>query len=353
MLTIRKNLRNKIYLEDRDIVDLSFNVKYSLYNDIGVAASGKINGGDVKDILDIPAQYNQEERMFYADFQLIEPKGKYYRLIFTIYDIKGNYITSKYAIQDVELESTGARLVPMHYFRDYILNPQIDEEIRDKILAFPESGIEELLLSAQGDLETECELSFTPRTVENETHDWFQDNLRETFWQIQLFQYPVISIQSYALYYGQTKIVDLPIEALLLNKIMGTLEYIPTQGQPFFTAYYNTGYEATHFMLATKLGAPRIPDMFRVSYTYGIDFMNVNEAEQAEIRGAISRQALIKGTRISPEFLTGSVSQAVDGASYSVGYRGLEWLQNEKEQLTKWIDAFKRKYNKQFKTIAI
>jgi hypothetical protein len=350
MKSITKYSLNKLLLEDTDIATDDYTVKYRVLNELGqVALDNEDNPIENKD-----AEFDDTLKRYCTSFQLSSTsKGKYYRLVFDITDADGIYIVSNYALVNLIIESNSIQLVPNEYFRDYTLNANLIDEFRQTILAYPDDAVKELLLSATGQLQTDCEMSFTPKTIENEAHDWFQDNLRETSWMIQFFNYPIISVQSYQLYFGTSKVVEIPTEYLLLEKIMGTVEYLPAPNQPFFLIFQNLGIESTQLQLFSRgLGAPRLPAVFRISYTYGIDFMNIPEEEQAEIRLAIARRALLNGLgSISPAVLNQSVQKSVDGASYGVTRNGFAYLQELKGNEKDWVETYKRRYNKHIKMI--
>jgi len=347
MVSISLYSQNVIPLDDPQIIEANFNVKFTVLNDIGKTAKDT-NGTDIKDIT---ATFNDEKKKYEATFQLHpDSKGKYYRLIFNITSNAGIFVLSDFAIVELVMQKAASisRLVPTGYFVDYTVNGDLDPDTKEVISKYPKDAIEEWLLSAAGQLEDEVKLSFTPKTISEEAHDWYAENMRQTYWMIQTFKYPIISVENYSLWYAHEKIIDIEPKYLQLNKGMGIIEFVPTSDSPFIVVYQHSLEAITLSLFTRSGGMDRIPDVFKVSYTHGLDFMNLDEIEQSNIRTAIARRAMINALpRISPDIVKGSESQAVDGVSYSQNNRGFEWLQHEKASEREWINAFRRKYNTQ------
>lgn len=344
-----------IYLEDPIITgEETFKSYFTILNEMGDPVSDINNERlEHKECL-----YNAERKSFYTKFQLSpDNKGKYYRCCFEPYKIVGDndiYFVSEFALVDFVVNKLGGniQLVPYEYFRDYVVNGELSDDLKEILLKYPKDAFKEWLSSSVGELEHDLELCITKKTVENEAHDFYCDNLREIHFLQQTYESPIISVEDMSLWYGKEKICALPTEELLIDKIMGTIEFLPTANSPFFVVY-QAGLEASQIALFSRgLGSYSLPHVFRLSYTHGIDYMNLERHEQSEIRMAICRRALLKGlARISPEIVTGSESQAVDGVSYSKGYAGIQYMSILMELERKWISDMKRKYNKHTKLI--
>lgn len=94
-------------------------------------------------------------------------------------------------------------------------------------------------------------------------------------------------------------------------------------------------------------GTNYLPDVFRISYTYGLDFLNLEDNEQAEIRMSIARRAMLNSIYlINKDLMKGSESQSADGVSYSFSNNAKQWYDAEREYQQKWIFNTMRKYNK-------
>ena len=141
------------------------------------------------------------------------------------------------------------------------------------------------------------------------------------------------------MYYSTEKICEFPPEELIVDKKMGTVEFLPTSTSPFFV-YYQASLEASQVALfARGSGTGRLPAVFHIGYTYGLDFMNLDEYKQSDIRMAICRRALINSLGgLSKDILISSESSGVDGVSSSEGRAGLPYLSLLREMEQKWIE---------------
>lgn len=343
------NRKVKIFLEDPNINTNNFVVTFSVRDDIGNLV--KDNSGTPIILDNKPCTYDDQEHKYYCEFALNpDCKGRNYSLLFNITTTQGVLVSSDFYKQTLIINRENLfRFVPADVFIRDVINSDLDADNKAMIESYPKSAIEEAIDSSTGEIEDELELSLTPRTVENELHDWYRDNMRDTYWMIQAFKWPIISVQSYSLWYGNEKMLELSSEYMSVQKEMGILEYVPTAGQPFYIIY-NAGIEASQVLFFNHVSTgDRIPNVFRVSYTHGLDYMNLPPTEQASIRTAISRRTMInKIASITDEIRKGSEQMAVDGASYAKYSRGIEWLNIERDKEKKWFDAMRRKYNKEF-----
>jgi len=350
MQTINPYIVNKVKLDDPNIKTDEYTIKYSLIDETGVYIKDKQN----TDIKDRSADFDSTINRYVASIEVAEnSKGKYWRLTFQI--TKGNdYIVSNSAIQDVIFQKTSnvIQLVPVPYFKDYMVNGNLNPDTKDVIDNYPDDGIREWLSAATDELQNDTEVNFTLKTEENEVHDWNDDNFRLTWWAIYLFHYPVKEVQSYNLFYGEEPIMEIPKEKLTLDRKNGIVEYVPTSGDALLVIQDSSLAASTFSLFSRAGGAYRMPNTFRVSYSHGLDFLALTEGEQANIRTAISRRTMINAlSRISPDLIRGAESAGIDGSSYSESNQGLSWLQAEMEKEKAWIRSFKRKQNTQFKAV--
>lgn len=341
--TIDLHSKTRIQLDDDGIRGGDYVVTYSLVNEFGKYLKNKA-GTEIKDL---KARYENTDNIWYADLQL-DPtvKGKYLRFSFNI--TKGGLaVASDKADIDLILTKRDAvRIVPAFYFKDYIVNGELDEDIKAKLIAYPDDAVNELMLAAESDLEDAIEISITPKSC-TESHDWYRDDISDTHFMQQMFNFPIISVQSFKMYYAHSLMMDFPPSDLILNKESGVIEYIQTPDKPIFFVG-GVGVESTYFGIYSR-GFPsnRLPGVFRIEYTHGFDFENMSDKEQAALRNAITRRGMImRLARISPEILKASESASIDGASYSESSRGIEWLGMELAADKEWIFNIKRKYLK-------
>jgi len=346
MKSVSLGTQNKIYLDDPAITTTEFNITYKVINEVGTIAKDT-NDADIAG----NAIFDETKLKYYAQFTLnTTSKGKYYRLTFAINDKDGNFVQSDFFLEDliIEKQSTSVQLVPVSYFKDYIIGGGLDDDAKKRIADYPVDAIQELLNSATAELESEVKMVFTKRTIENEKHNWYGESLRETWWLIQTLQSPIVSLESYELWFAQKKIFSvLDMNNLYVHKIEGRIQFVPAAGQTFALMHYNS-LEATLMSLTSFMpGTNYVPDVFRVSYTYGLDFMNLEEVEQTEIRMAIARRAMLNSIfLINKDLMKGSESQSADGVSYSFSNNAKQWYDAEYQYQQKWIWNIMRKYNK-------
>ncbi len=346
MKSVRLGSSNRIYLDDSTINSSDFNITYRVVNEMGTLAKD-INNADISGT----AVFDDKQLKYYAEFSLAtDSKGKYYRLTFGINDKDGNFIQSDNYLVDliIDKQSSTVQLVPVQYFKDYIIGGGLDEDAKKRIADYPTDAIQELLNSATAELESETKLVFTKRTIQNEKHNWYGESLRETWWLIKTLESPIISVESYELWFAQKKIFEIPdTNNLYIHPIQGTIQFVPASGQTFALIHYNS-LEATLMSMTSFMpGSTYVPDVFRVSYTYGLDYINLNETEQTEIRMAIARRAMLNSIfLINKDLMKGSESQSADGVSYSFSNNAKQWYDAEYQYQQKWIWNIMRKYNK-------
>lgn len=340
---------NKIYLEDPSITEDVFNITFQIVDEVGSYVKD-----DTQELLkEKDAKYDNENKKYYAEFK-IDPdsKGKYYRLTFDIKNAEGVFVQSDFYLTDliVERKSSTVQLVPVPYFRNYIAESGLDSEAKERIAEYPMDAIQELLTGAMAELESETKLIFTKRTVQNEGHNWFGEGLRETWWLIQLLQRPIISVESYELWFANKKIFKIDVDPLKqylqIMKVEGYIQFMPAVGQQFAMTYYNNLESSLMALVSIMPGTTYVPNVFRISYTYGLDFMNLDESEQTELRTAIARRAMMNSVfLVNKDIMKGSESQSADGISYSFSNNAKQWFDSETQRQKDWIFNLMRKYN--------
>lgn len=349
MKSISLTSSNKIFLEDPTITENTFTITFQVINEVG----SYVKNVDDADISNVNAIYDNDQKKWYATFQIApDTKGKYFRLTFDIKDTNGNFYPSDHYLVElvVTRNSSTVQLVPVSYFRDYILQSGLDEGVQQKIATYPTDAIQELLSAATEELQNETKLVFTKKTKENERHNWHGESLRETWWLLQTFERPIVSVESYQLWFANKKIFDVDVDIvknyLLIHKIEGNIQFMPTVGQPFAPTYMNS-LESTLMSLVHMLpGSSYVPDVFRISYTYGLDFMNLEPEEQSGIRNAIARRTMLNSVFIvNKDLMKGSESQSADGVSYSFSNNAKQWFDTEQANQEKWVWNLMRKYN--------
>lgn len=211
----------------------------------------------------------------------------------------------------------------------------------------PEEVFQFYILSAIAWLEHELDIKILPTTFVRELED-YQRNNYQAFTFIQLENYPVISIEEFAVEYpsGQNVIV-FPDEWLRLDKTHGILRVVPTagtlseiligQGGSFLPAIYN--------------GLDLLPDLFAMSYTAGFEDGEV----PSNLLDLIGKVASFGPFNIFGDLIAGAgiatVSLSIDGLSQSIGTTSSATnsgygarLINYQKEVKDWIPKLRRFY---------
>jgi hypothetical protein len=233
------------------------------------------------------------------------------------------------------------------------------DEFRDTFFPLIKSAktyksFEAMIQAGQAELERQTQVFFEPTKVEDEKHEYYLQDFRQTFWQQQLFEYPVISVDAARIMYNDQVICDLKLEWLVVDKKMGTVELLPKaigeggfifsmllQGLSGFATIMYTGYD-------------RLPCFFHVDYTAGLDFAKLPDRDKADIRMAIGRQAAINVLpKLDDRMGISAESCSQDGVSESVSYTSSAMygqysaqIEQYKKDNAEWIIYFRRKYLK-------
>jgi hypothetical protein len=237
-----------------------------------------------------------------------------------------------------------------------ILKP---DEFRDTFFPLIESAktyekFDVMIQAAQAELERQTQVFFEPTKVEDEKHEYYLQDFRQTFWQQQLFEYPIISVDKARIMYNDQVICEFNLDWLVINKKMGTMELLPKaigeggfifsmllQGMSGFATIMYTGYD-------------RLPCFFHVDYTAGLDFQKLPERDKADLRMAIGRQAAINLLpKLDDRMGISSESTSQDGVSESVSYTASAMfsqysaqIEQYKKDNAEWVIYFRRKHLK-------
>jgi hypothetical protein len=240
--------------------------------------------------------------------------------------------------------------VPVGDYRDWILNAEMDPTVKSMIASYPESTMRDWLLSAHSQLERDLQMCLTSKTVDIEPHDHRGQGITEDWWIIRTFESPIIKVNSYGLWIGNKEIWRVKPEQLMVKKIEAEIQFMPTSGNPMESGAFTGPLESLNmFGVGNWSGADYIPEFFRISYDHGLDYMNMNKNDQADIRTAIMRRAFIDSmVLIKPNLLKGSESGSADGVSYSYTNQVLPFLNKEEASLKKWVQDMRTYYCKDF-----
>lgn len=236
-------------------------------------------------------------------------------------------------------------IVPVQWFLDDFLD-KID------FGDYPIQNIRDRLKQAQADLEQfDVQTFFTPRTITDETHDYYYDRFSRTFWQMQMFHFPVIELTEMKLKYGDTDVTTIDNEFVLVEHEMGTIEILPSHAGHFYTLIAAGLAGLAHNTLA---GWDRVPLFFHYTYKAGLDWENLADNDKWAIRNAIAKKAAIELLpKIDSRMGISSESNSVDGASQSVSYTSSAMYGQYSAQIEQyikdldvWVDRFRRRYGK-------
>jgi len=212
----------------------------------------------------------------------------------------------------------------------------------------PDKVYEHYILSAVAWLEHELDIKILPTSYTRELSDYYRNDY-ENFTIVQLENYPVTSIEEFAVEYpsGQSVVV-FPDEWLRLDKTHGLVRVVPTagtlseiligQGGSYLPAVYN--------------GMSYLPDLFAISYTAGFETGRI----PVNILDLIGKVASLGPFNIFGDLLAGAgiatTSLSIDGLSQSIGTTssatnagyGARVIQYTKE-VKSWIPTLRRYYH--------
>lgn len=153
------------------------------------------------------------------------------------------------------------------------------------------------------------------RTITDEAHDYFIEDY-QLFTYIQLFEYPVISVEKVAAKYPTGQLVfEFPVEWVRLTKEHGQIQLVPTQGT---LSQVILGRGGSYLPILYQ-GMGYLPQLFRVDYTSGFEDGKV----PTDILDAICKLACISlltvaGDTIFPPGVS-NISAGIDGLSQGIG----------------------------------
>lgn len=307
---------------------------------IGLTVSFKLVDQAANDVYPfVAATFDTEANCYTAEITIEDVKmnSTYFRGIWkalkdsTAIPISNYLINYEYINQDqMEVE-----LVPVPYFTEYGLRVEVDSRLRASIRKATDESLRAILWAATSDLGLALKTTLYPKLYTQEKRDQFNEGYVDTYWMIQPNHQPIVEIIKYELYYSDQKIMELdPAQHLLIDKEMGMVEFLPTsvRGIEFYSRFINAVAAISGF------SSNRIPGFFRLTYKAGIDFFKLERADQESIRQAICRHAMLFNLgRLDPNVYGGSISKSIDGASKSVSYSGMPWLQQQAGIQNVWL----------------
>jgi len=194
---------------------------------------------------------------------------------------------------------------------DYLFGiPLVDEDGNE----YPKSNIESWIARAVGWCETQLQIKIAPTTIKLESHDYHIDEY-QSFCYIQLYQYPVISVESLMATYAGVEIMSFPQDWIQIYKESGQLQLVPTTGS-LSQVLMGQGSGMLLPLITGRLS--NMPHLFKVSYTAGFEDGSI----PANIFDLISMKACMGILNIMGDILLGagiaSQSLSIDGLSESI-----------------------------------
>jgi len=193
---------------------------------------------------------------------------------------------------------------------DYLFGiPLVDEDGNELSPMIVESWIQR----ATAALETELMIKIAPTEI-TETHDYYIDEYA-SFCYLQLYQFPVISVESLVASYAGQDVMTFPQDWIRVYKNTGQLQLVPTTGS-LSQVLLGQGSGVLLPLITNRLS--HMPHLFNVSYTAGFEANQV----PADICDIICMKACIGLLNILGDILLGagiaSQSVSIDGLSESI-----------------------------------
>ena len=349
MISLIRENTNRLFLDDAAVTVTGDTVTVSIVDEAGKV----VNDAAGNSLQNLPCTFLTDK--YYRDitFAANTPTG-YLRAVWNVVKSGLSVSLSPWNNpQDVKLDTSSiqqtSEILPVRVFLDEFLAGEatLDETFLDAIRAFEEhdkDAFRKKVLAAQGDLERDIKTKFFPTALEWNI-DYYEDTFKDTFWLQTMPIRPIISVDSYKLVYGgqDVTISNNIASQMVVNKEMGTIEFLPTvlAGNLFvIMAATITAMGAT---LVGRGEFSRIPLLFRILYTGGLDWMNLEPQKKESIRQAVGTRALINILpKIDPYIRKQSISRSIDGASKSVSSGMNTVIKQYQEQDKEFVKTIQR-----------
>jgi hypothetical protein len=346
---------NRIFLDDSNFAVDEFTVTATVVDESGLIVKDK-NANDLKNV---SARFIADKTRYAIDLSF-DPNTKTGSLRIFWVAIKDGLsldVDEQYTPQDIQLVATstltemGSEILSITDFLDSYLAAEasLDDNFIDAINVYAQRNRKKLrsqILAAQGDIQRDIKIHFFP-TKSKMDRDYNQQNFWSEFWMQQTDWRPVISVDSYKLVYGNNS-SDLSQnlkDQMVVNKEMGTIEFLPTifSGNLFTILVSNVNAVAATIIAGSSYD--RIPMLFRIEYTDGLDFANLPAPEKESIRNAVGRRALINLLpKVDPSLRNQSESLSLDGASHSASSGMTKVIEGYIEEEKKWTKSIMKQY---------
>ncbi|MGA6924295.1 MAG: hypothetical protein WBY88_01365 [Desulfosarcina sp.] len=194
---------------------------------------------------------------------------------------------------------------------DYLFGiPLVDEDGNE----YPKSNIEDWIARSVGWLETQLQIKIKPTAITAEHHDYHIDDYQQ-FCYIQLYQFPVVSVESLVANYAGQDVMTFPADWIHIYPESGQLQLIPTTGS-LSQVLLGQGSGMLLPLITSRLS--NMPHLFKVTYTAGFAENKI----PSNIFDLISMKACMGILNIMGDILLGagiaSQSVSIDGLSESI-----------------------------------
>ena len=358
MNTLALQGTNRIYLEDANAAVADLTVTASIYGEDGAVALDD-QGAEIKNKA---ATFDEVEdkNQYYIDVKFSpNTRPGYYRIFWSVVneDEVNVPIDQSNTPQDVRLITVGdingvqAEIMPVSVFlSQYIAaDAKLDDDYKEAVESYVKSDRDSMrntLLASQGEIENRIKMRLF-KYKDTIQRDYYLQDFKTEFWLQQVDCRPLISVDSFKLVYGsqQAELIPNIADQLVINKKMGTIEFLPTA---MSGSLYSILIGAMNGLGLTIMQGgiySRVPQLFRIEYTHGLDFPTLDDVKKEAIRKAIGRNALIQILPIiDAKVRLKSQSLSMDGVSSSESSGIDQLLKDMREDEAKWAEEMKREY---------
>jgi hypothetical protein len=355
------NTDNVFALDSVDVDDDTFNVQLSIVGEDGNVLTDNEGNDLILSSLgaDPELTFDTDLNQFIGTIHLATTTPRQYARAFWVVTDTNNlpialagYYPEEISIENDPSDATQTyrqMIVPKAYFTNTFLGnyPSFSGlivNILAEIEARDPNTLGNMLLASQGELEKQIRTRFF-KTQFSLDKDMYDEDFRQSHWLQQPDVKPLISCDSFRLIYGNNDIVlsnDIA-DSIWVDKNLGTFEWMPlVTSTTLFTMIISTlsGLAITSY---ASDYASRIPGLFRIIYTAGMDFPNLPDQDKESIRKAICRNSfMMLKPLIDPIMRERSISKSIDGASKSVS-GGLDLIIKQfKEDEKEWISLMQK-----------
>ncbi len=357
MKTLALQGTNRFYLEDANAAVADLTVTASIYGEDGAVALDDQS----EEIKDKEATFDdaEDKNQYYIDVIFSQnTRPGYYRIYWNVQNEEINVLIDQSNVpQDIRLITVGdtngvrAEIMPVSIFlSQYIAaDAKLDDDYKDAVESYVKEDRDSMrntLLASQGELENRIKMKFF-KSKDSIKRDYYLQDFKTEFWLQQVDCRPLISVDSFKLVYGsqQAELIPNIADQLVIDKKMGIIEFLPTA---MSGSLYSILIGAMNGLGLTIMQGgiySRVPQLFRIEYTHGLDFPTLDDAKKEAIRRAIGRNALIEILpKIDAKVRLISQSLSMDGVSSSESSGIDRLLKDLREDETKWTEEMKREY---------